>query len=48
MTTKQPKSLYKQQQANVPIAWVFIASFLFALIFFVLGSVFRYYPVIGA
>jgi Na+-translocating ferredoxin:NAD+ oxidoreductase RnfE subunit len=50
MTTKQPKSLYKAEEPktiNIPVGIIILASFLFALMFFIVGSVFRYYIPMG-
>lgn len=47
MTTKKPKSLYSQQEVYISPWTILIGSFTFALIFFLIGTVWKYYITIG-
>jgi hypothetical protein len=46
MTIREPRRLEKKEpiQIQIPIWLVLVASFIFALVFFVIGSIFRHYP----
>lgn len=50
MSIKEPADLRKKEDivtVKVPIWLVLMASIIFALVFFVIGSIFRHYPSFG-